>query len=141
MESPGQVSLACPNVPSAPGSGSVPDVTFPVTQRDDLVVVTTPDEIDIGNAWQLREALLSAAVTGPPAVIVDMSGTEFCDSTGLNVLVRALKRATEEGSELRLVVRGTALLRILTVSGVGSMFRVYDSLDLALEAPRQQQSA
>ncbi len=89
MESPGQVSLACPNVPSAPGSGSVPDVTFHVTQRDDLVVVTTPDEIDIGNAWQLREALLSAAVTGSPAVIVDMSGTEFCDSTGLNVLVRA----------------------------------------------------
>jgi anti-sigma B factor antagonist len=119
----------------------VSDVAFPVTQRDDLVIVTTPDEIDIGNAWQLREALLSAAVADPPAVIVDMSGTEFCDSTGLNVLVRALKRATEEGSELRLVVRGTALVRILTVSGVGSMFRVYDSLGQALEAPRQQQSA
>ncbi len=128
-------------VPSAPGSESVPDIGFPVTQRDGIVVVTTPDEIDIGNAWQLREALQSAAVVGLPVIVVDMGGTEFCDSTGLNVLVRALKRATDEGSELRLVVRGTALLRILTVSGVGSMFRVYDSLDQALAAPRQQQSA
>ena len=114
------------------------DVSFPVTERDGLVVVKTPDEIDIGNAWQLRDALVSAAATGLPAVIVDMADTEFCDSTGLNVLVRALKQANEDGSELRLVVRGSALQRILTVSGVASMFSVYGSLGEALEAAQRR---
>ncbi len=114
------------------------DVSFPVTERDGLVIVTTPDEIDIGNAWQLRDALVSAAATGLPAVIVDMGDTEFCDSTGLNVLVRALKQANDDGSELRLVVRGSALQRILTVSGVASMFSVYGSLGEALEAAQRR---
>jgi anti-sigma B factor antagonist len=110
----------------------VPDSTFPVSELDGQAVVTTPDEIDIGNAGLLREALLAAAASRRPVVIVDMSGTEFCDSTGLNVLVRAHKQAEAEGYSLRLVVRGAALTRILNVTGVGSMFEIYDSLGLAL---------
>lgn len=97
-------------------------------------MVTTPDEIDIGNAGLLRAALLTAAADRQPVIVVDMTGTEFCDSTGLNVLVRALKQADDEGRQLRLAVQGTALQRILKVTGVGSMFQIYPSLDEALEA-------
>jgi anti-sigma B factor antagonist len=82
----------------------------------------------------LREALLTAASAGVAVVVVDMSGTEFCDSTGLNVLVRALRQSAEDGGELRLVAGGSALRRILTVTGVGAMFRLYDTLGQALEA-------
>ncbi len=110
------------------------DSSFPVTELDGQIVVTTPDEIDIGNAALLREALLAAVATRQPVLVVDMTGTEFCDSTGLNVLVRALKQADADGGELRLVVRGAALQRILTVTGVGSLFQIYDSLDRALKA-------
>lgn len=108
------------------------DSAFPVTEVDGRAVVTTPDEIDIGNASLLRAALQAAA--GHQVVIVDMTGTEFCDSSGLNVLVRARKRADEDGGEVRLVVRGAALLRILTVTGVGTMFRLFESLSEALAA-------
>jgi anti-sigma B factor antagonist len=112
----------------------VSDPSFPVAVSDGLAVVTTPDEIDIGNAGLLREALLATGAARVPIVIVDMSGTEFCDSTGLSVLVRALRQSAQDGGELRLVVGGSALRRILTVTGVGGMFRVYDSLGQALEA-------
>jgi anti-sigma B factor antagonist len=108
--------------------------SFPVRVHDELAVVTTPDEIDIANASLLREALIVAASAGVPVIVVDMSGTEFCDSTGLNVLVRALRQTVEDGGELRLVVGGRALRRILTVTGVSSMFRMYETLGQALEA-------
>jgi anti-sigma B factor antagonist len=107
---------------------------FPVRLVDGFAVVTTPDEIDVANAGQFRAGLLAAAGRGRPAIVVDMTGTEFCDSTGLNVLVRALRQADEADGEIRLVVGGTALQRILTVTGVGSMFGVYDSVDQALRA-------
>jgi anti-sigma B factor antagonist len=112
----------------------VTDPSFPVAVRDGLAVVTTPDEIDIGNAGLLREALLAAAAARVPIVIVDMSGTEFCDSTGLSVLVRALRQSAQDGGELRLVLGGSSLRRILTVTGVAGMFRLYDTLGQALEA-------
>jgi anti-sigma B factor antagonist len=97
-------------------------------------VVATPEEIDISNAGLLRDALRCAIATGQPVIVVDMSGTEFCDSTGLNVLVRALGQAGDAGSELRLVVGGAGLRRILAVTGVVRMFRVYETLGQAFEA-------
>jgi anti-anti-sigma factor len=112
----------------------VTDPSFPVSVRDGLAVVATPEEVDISNAGLLREALLSATASGQPVIVVDMSGTEFCDSTGLNVLVRALGQAADVGSELRLVMGGAGLQRILMVTGVAGMFRVYETLGQALEA-------
>jgi anti-sigma B factor antagonist len=118
----------------------MPDSDFPVTQQAGLQVVTTPDEIDIGNAGLLREALLTASARESAVVVVDMTGTEFCDSTGLNVLVRAQKRVQQEGREVLLAVRRPALRRILGVSGVGNIFRTYDTLADALLAGRGGQS-
>jgi anti-anti-sigma factor len=114
----------------------VSDSSFPVTSSDGLTVVTTPDEIDITNAGLFREALLAAAHGSPPVVVIDMAGTEFCDSTGLNVLVRALRQAEQAGAELLLVVRASALHRMLAVSGVGELFRTYGSLAEAVDAAR-----
>jgi anti-sigma B factor antagonist len=112
----------------------VSDPTFPVSVQDGLAVVTTPEEIDISNAGLLREALRVATISGQRVIVVDMSGTEFCDSTGLNVLVRALGQAADVGSELRLVIGGPGLRRVLTVTGVAGMFHVYETLGQALEA-------
>jgi anti-sigma B factor antagonist len=111
-----------------------PDSEFSVREVAGLAVVTTPDEIDVANAAQFRAAMLTAAEVGSPAVVVDMSATEFCDSTGLNVLVRALREAGESDTVVRLVIRATALQRILTLTGIGGMFSKYDSLDEALAA-------
>ena len=108
------------------------ETSFPVTEHCGQAVVTTPAEIDMRNAGSLREALLAAAA-GHESVVVDMSGTEFCDSTGLSVLVEAKKRADADGHRLRLVVRAAALQRILLVTGFGRMFQIYDSLDETVE--------
>ena len=115
----------------------MPEPGFPGRLVDGLPVVTAPAEIDVGNAAQLRGALLAAAAEHQPVIVVDMADTEFLDSTGLNVLVRALKQAEDDGAELRLVVRAAALHRILNVTGVASMFGIYDNVEEALHAERR----
>jgi anti-sigma B factor antagonist len=112
----------------------VSDPSFPLSIHDGQAVVTTPDEIDISNAGLLREALASATGSGQPVIVVDMSGTEFCDSTGLNVLIRGLGQAQQAGVALRLVMGGAGLRRVLTVTGVAGMFSIYETLGQALEA-------
>lgn len=100
-----------------------------------LPVVRPPVEIDVANAEALRADLLAASPTGSDIVVVDMTGTAFCDSTGLNVLVRAHKRLEDAGGELRVVIREPTLLRIFTVTGMITMFHVFASLDDALAGP------
>jgi anti-sigma B factor antagonist len=119
----------------------VPDSKFPVTRSDGLAVLTTPDEIDISNAGLLREALLAADACSQSAVIVDMTGTEFCDSTGLSVLVQALRHAEQADTQLTLVVCTPALRRMLAVSGVGGLFQTHDSLAEAVDAARARRPA
>jgi anti-sigma B factor antagonist len=111
----------------------LPAQSFEVIELGGLPVVMAPEEIDVANSGQFRLALLAAAAQGP-TVVVDLSRTEFCDSSGLSVLVRALRRARSEGGELRLVVSTQAVRRIIAVTGVGTIFSIFPSLDEALSS-------
>ena len=110
------------------------DQPFEVRESAGLPVVVAPGEIDVRNSDQLRSALLRAQALNP-VVVVDLSGTQFCDSSGLSVLVRALRRTQADGGEVRLVVSTAAVLRILSVTGIGSIFGLFGSLQEALAAP------
>jgi anti-anti-sigma factor len=104
---------------------------FAVREESGIPVISAPEEIDISNASDLRSALIAATHQHPVAV-VDLSLTQFCDSSGLNVLVRALRRAQEAGGELRLVACTQPVQRILSVTGVGSVFPLFPTLADAL---------
>jgi anti-sigma B factor antagonist len=99
-------------------------------------VVATPEEIDITNAAGLRTALLEASAQGHGTFVVDMSGTQFCDSAGLRVLVRAHKQSQAEGGEMLLVVPATKVLRVFAIAGVDRLIPIFSSLGEALtQAP------
>ena len=78
-------------------------------------VVTLPAEVDVTNADEIRQALLSAASQDVAALIIDMSETTSCDSAGVQAITAAYRQATATGTELRLVA--TAVQRILTLVG------------------------
>ena len=110
----------------------MPEISFPVEVVDGVPIVTAPEEIDITNAAGLQAALLDAAGPGSAMVVVDMSGTRFCDSAGLNALVTADRRARADGGEIRLVAVGEAVARVVALTGVDRVVAVYASLEDAL---------
>ena len=60
-------------------------------------VVAAPEEIDITNAGALRSAVLEAAAYGHGTLVVDMTVTRFCDSSGIHTLLAAHQRVQPEG--------------------------------------------
>jgi anti-sigma B factor antagonist len=84
-------------------------------------------EIDLYTAPRLQSELMSALSSNPARLIVDMSGVEFCDSTGINVLLAAHRQARERGGELQLAGPGSATRKVLQVTGLESVFTVLDS--------------
>jgi anti-sigma B factor antagonist len=95
-------------------------------------VVTVPEEVDITNVPALEAALLQAAAAGPPALVVDMTRTRFCDSAGLRVLVDAHKQALAAGGALLLAVSAVAVLRVLEITGIAQVIPHFPSLDEAV---------
>ena len=96
-------------------------------------VVSTPEEIDITTAEELRAILLDATSGQDPVIVVDMSQTLFCDSAGLNTVLRAHKRVTGEGRELRVVIGADgSVSRVLSLTGVDRILHCFTSLAQAL---------
>ena len=110
----------------------MPDDGFPVEVVGGVPVVAAPEEIDITNADALRSALLAAGANGHGTLVVDMTRTQFCDSSGLHALVAAHKRAGAEGREVLLVIPSTAVLRVFALTGMDMVIPNFTSLAEAL---------
>ena len=95
-------------------------------------VVAAPEEIDMTNADGLRTALLEAAVRGRGTFVADMSRTRFCDSAGIQALVRAHNRTQAEGGEMLLAVSAAAVLRVFVLMGVDRLIPSFPTLQEAL---------
>src|SRR4051812_36427894 len=96
-----------------------------------FTVLEVAGEIDVYTAPQLRERLIAVVEGGARQVIVDLGRVEFLDSTGLGVLVGALKRLRVVGGELRLVCAQERLLKIFRITGLDRVFDLYDSVETA----------
>jgi len=96
------------------------------------VVVALPAEIDMATAGQAGADLGSVLTRTPCTVIADMTATRFCDSSGISMLVRAHKQAAANGTELRLVVRSAAVLRTMTLAGIGKLLPIFPTVTQAL---------
>jgi len=103
-------------------------------QQLPAVVVALPAEIDMANADQVGQQLGSAFTPGVKTVIADMTATRFCDSSGINMLVRVHQQAAANRTELRLAVASPAVLRTLTLLGLDDQLVIYPSLSQALAA-------
>ena len=108
------------------------DGRYPFEVVSGVPVVTAPEEIDITNAPQLRSALLEAAAYGHGTLVVDMTRTRFCDSSGVHTLLAAHKRAQAERGELLLVISAAPVLRVFAITCIDRMIPNFTSLDEAL---------
>lgn len=84
-------------------------------------------EIDLYTVPRLRGELAAALGGGGPVrLIVDLSGVDFCDSTGVNALLAAHRQAQEAGGDLELAGPRPGVRKILQVTGLESVFTVTD---------------
>lgn len=115
----------------------------PVDIVGGVPIVVAPEEIDVTNAPFLRSAMLEAAAHGGGTLVVDMTRTRFCDSSGLHALLTAHKHAQADGGGLLVVADAPAILRIFALTGVDRLISRFSSLNDALaqassEASRQR---
>jgi anti-sigma B factor antagonist len=99
---------------------------------DDSVVVAVRGNLDIDSATMLETALDQVLVRPLPRVVVDLSGVEFCDSTGLSAFVVGHNRAVAAGGWLRLAAPNDWMSRLLDTVGLTRRLGVYPGVADAL---------
>ncbi|WP_330334250.1 STAS domain-containing protein [Streptomyces sp. NBC_00536] len=104
-------------------------------------VLALAGELDHDTAEPVRRAL-DAALRRGGRLLVDVSRLDFCDSTGLNLLLHsrmAFGEASAEGvgaGSLELVGLRQPVARMFHLTGADRLFRIHPDVAAALAAPR-----
>lgn len=98
-------------------------------------IVRLPPEVDVVNSDEVYDELSAALVPGVDTVVVDMTGTSFCDSSGVHAIMRSYEAAAARDIRMRVAVMPDgSVRRVLQLVGVARLMPVYESLDEALES-------
>lgn len=87
-------------------------------------------EVDFTSAGPLQSTLLGMVLPGGGAVVADLSGVDFIDSSGLGVLVQAHRTALERDNRL-LVVGSPPVLKLLRLTGLDTVLETFADLPAA----------
>ncbi|MFD8595339.1 STAS domain-containing protein [Kitasatospora sp. NPDC059646] len=98
------------------------------------LVVRPEGELDHDSVGPLRDALERAVADPPARLVVDCGGLDFCDSTGLNLLLRANVAARRAGVPLLLAAPGSVVVRMLEITGADEVLAVRPTVADALAA-------
>ncbi|MGF1470840.1 MAG: STAS domain-containing protein [Rubrobacteraceae bacterium] len=94
-------------------------------------VIAVRGEVDLHTAPKVESAI-ERETNGVGAVVVDLGGITFMDSTALSMLMRAKGFLEEQNVSLRLAAPSQAVDRIFGVTGFGEYFDIYPSRDAAI---------
>lgn len=109
------------------------ELEIKIDQSDGLCVIALAGEVDVYTAPQLKERLIESIEGGCTNILVDLEQVGFIDSSGLGVLVGALRRVKENSGAIRLVCSRENVLKIFRITGLDKVFPIFDTLEHALE--------
>jgi anti-sigma B factor antagonist len=99
---------------------------------DGAAVISPSGRLTVVTAPQLRTAVAERIAGGDRLIVVDLSGTEFVDSSGLGALVSCLKSARQAGGDLRLVAPTEQVTMVLRMTNLDRILQPRASVDDAL---------
>lgn len=99
----------------------------------ELGVIEIEGRLDASNATQLKDL-----VTNWPGkerrFVLDLSGMDFIDSTGLGSIVACLKSVTRKGGEIRIAALQAKPRMVFEITRVYKIFEIYDGVEAAIES-------
>ena len=95
-------------------------------------IIAVTGEIHVTTAPEFSQRLNDAIADGVRDVVIDMSGVEFIDSTGLSVLLNGLRRVTRNDGHLSLVISNPTVLRLFEITKLDSTFDIQPTREAAM---------
>lgn len=99
-----------------------------------LVIVEPVGQLDFATASELSQTLAGLIDAGNTELAVDLDSLDLIDSSGLAVIIAALKRVRREGGAFSLVCGGQRILKLLRITGLSQVFTIYPTTQSLREA-------
>jgi anti-sigma B factor antagonist len=113
------------------------EVGLSILRRPAHTIASLHGELDIATAPALRERLttLLRLQMPTPLLVLDLAELSFCDAAGLAILIGTQRRATSQGTTLRLATPNPQITRMLHATGLDRTLSIHPTLTDALTPP------
>ncbi|MBE0448773.1 MAG: STAS domain-containing protein [Actinobacteria bacterium] len=102
------------------------DCKISAYEKDGKLFMEIAGDADVYTAPKLKSRIIDSIDESHKHFVFDLRKTDFMDSSGLGVLVGALKRVQKlEGSVALMYGRDTHIAKVLRVTGLGKVFPVH----------------
>lgn len=105
---------------------------YEIREEQGATIVAFEGDVDLQSSPEARTALLEAVARGA-AVLVDLSGVDYIDSSGVASLVESYQKARKENLGYVLVSVSEGARRVLELARLDKVFTLCDSIDDGLE--------
>ena len=100
---------------------------------DDTSVIAPKGRLNMVAAPRLRALVGETVGAGRPRIVVDLTDTDFMDSSGLGALITGLKTARQAGGNLRIAALNEQVAMVLQLTNLHRVLRPYASVEEALD--------
>ena len=102
-------------------------------KKGNFLVINLFGRLDTSNSGELEKKIIEIIDGGEKAIVVDFSDLPYISSSGLRVLLMALKKITNSGGKFHLCNLKKNILEIFEIAGFNTIFRIFNTLDEAAQ--------
>lgn len=100
---------------------------FIESKSGDFSIISPVGKLDVTGQKQLESRLLAMIEEGNNKIVIDCAHLTYVSSSGLRVLLIALKKANASGGTLRLSSIHDNVREIMIIAGFSSIFNIFDT--------------
>ena len=105
---------------------------YEIREVDGASVIMLQGDIDLESSPQSRKVLLECIDKGV-AVLVDMSGVSYIDSSGIASLVEALQKSRQSKCYFALVAVSEGAFRVISLARLDKVFTIHETVEGGLQ--------
>ncbi|WP_067048964.1 STAS domain-containing protein [Methanofollis ethanolicus] len=111
-----------------------------VSERSEgqAVVVSLQGRLDAVSSSAAAEALAAVTVRHPPAVVLDLGGLTYTSSSGLRVMLTALKEMRKGGGDLSIAGPQPRVRDVLVTAGFDRIIPIHPDVGEAVQAAEKR---
>jgi anti-sigma B factor antagonist len=109
-----------------------PQAVRDVMQHGNATVVKLTGEVDMSHSPSVHQTLVEVLEGRPARLVIDLTEVSYMDSSGVGILVDALRRMRTSGGKLALVAVAPRVLSVLQITKLDQFFEMHSTLQEAL---------
>lgn len=98
-----------------------------MVNSNSILTVSFPPRVTLANVDAIRQQVRQALENGGSHLVIDLSGVEFMDSSGLGAMVSALKAAKAKGGDVALLAPQPQVRGLIELTRLQTVFPIAGS--------------